>query len=493
MKLFIRSARNKGGIIIQVIAFAAISITILSGFVGWASMSVRVAHKAEHREQIMQIAETGIDYYRWHLAHDSTDYQDGTGVAGPYVHNYYDNEGVKIGSYALTITPPLLGSTIVTVNSTGTLDSDPSIHRAIKARLGKPSFAKFAVLSNSDLSIGANISGPLHSNGYVEYVSGTASNVVTSAKTQGTSTILTDCSGVQKCWGVFAISPDDPRPPASLTTTTARFTAGREIGIPAVDFAGVTVDLTAMRTAAVASGVYYGAAAGGIGYHITLKTNDTFDITTVTGLATGGGGCESFNWWTAPSCPTNAANGTWSINTQSAAVNVPFPANGIIFTEDNVWVDGKIDGARLTIVAAKIPDGGNKKNIIVTNNLLYTATTGVDVIGLIAQDNFWIGLNGQDTMEIDAAIIAQNGRVSRMGYDGCTNQSRTSVTFFGMFASNQRYAYGNLGAGCTTPARPLTGYQTTRTYIYDKNLLYGPPPSFPLTTDNYEIISWDEL
>jgi hypothetical protein len=28
---------------------------------------------------------------------------------------------------------------------------------------------------------------------------------------------------------------------------------------------------------------------------------------------------------------------------------------------------------------------------------------------------------------------------------------------------------------------------------YDGNLLYAPPPSFPLTTDQYQIISWDEI
>jgi len=36
-----------------------------------------------------------------------------------------------------------------------------------------------------------------------------------------------------------------------------------------------------------------------------------------------------------------------------------------------------------------------------------------------------------------------------------------------------------------------TGYQD-RTIIYDANLLYGPPPSFPLTSDKYTTISWDE-
>ena len=34
------------------------------------------------RERAIQIAEAGVDYYRWHLAHVPDDYQDGTGAAG---------------------------------------------------------------------------------------------------------------------------------------------------------------------------------------------------------------------------------------------------------------------------------------------------------------------------------------------------------------------------------------------------------------------------
>jgi hypothetical protein len=139
-----------------------------------------------------------------------------------------------------------------------------------------------------------------------------------------------------------------------------------------------------------------------------------------------------------------------------------------------------------------LPDVGVRKNIIVNDNLLYTNYDGSDVIGLIAQDNFWIGLNSQDSQRVDAAIIAQNGRVSRYDYQSCgANQVQTSLTLYGMFASNQRYAYGNLDAYCG--AHAASGYNGTRTYIYDSNLLYGPPPSFPPTTSQYQIVSWDEI
>lgn len=479
--------KTKGSVLIPVVAFMAIGLVILSGFVAWSVMSVRVARHTTDREVALQIADAGIEYYRWHLAHDATDFQDGTATSGPYIHDFFDKDGNKLGSFTLVITQPSIGSSLVTIVSSGkTVVGGTSTMRTIQSKLAKPSFAKYAVVSNSDMSIGANVVGPMHSNGGIYFVSGSASSTVTSAKISFNSTTTSFVTQ----WGVY--TNGDPVPPTAFTSVTPVFTAGRQVGVPALDFAGITADFAQLKTSAQGGGVYYGAS-GALGYHIVLKTTGAFDLYRVDTLATGGVGCEARQWWNYPSCSL-VASASWSINTQTLlTANVPFPANGIVFAEDHVWVDGTINTARITIVAGTIPDVGNRKNIIVNNDLRYTYYDGRDVIGLIAQDNFWIGVNSADNLRIDAAIIAQNGRVSRMGYRSCTNSLRTSITFYGMFATNQRYAYGNLGSGCTAPSGWLSGYQTNRTYIYDPNLLYGPPPSFPLTTSQYQILSWDEI
>ena len=57
--------------------------------------------RAENNAQAFAIAEAGIEYYRWHLAHAPAGFQDGTGHAGPYVHNYYDKDGNQIGQFTL--------------------------------------------------------------------------------------------------------------------------------------------------------------------------------------------------------------------------------------------------------------------------------------------------------------------------------------------------------------------------------------------------------
>ena len=52
-----------------------------------------------------------------------------------------------------------------------------------------------------------------------------------------------------------------------------------------------------------------------------------------------------------------------------------------------------------------------------------------------------------------------------------------------MIGTNLRYGFAYTDG---------TGY-VTRNITYDGNLLYGPPPSFPLTSDQYTTISWREL
>lgn len=487
-----RSLPSRGYILVTVLVFAAIAAIGITAFSGWALTTVKALRQTMGREQAVQIAEAGIDYYRWHLAHDSDDYQDGTGQPGPYVHDFKDKDGNVIGRFTLTITPPPLGSTLTTVRSVGESYSAPGVTRTIQVRLAKPSFAKYAVISNIDFSIGADIIGPVHSNGGINFVSGTAYNLITSA----VSTFNSAVTNFVTKWGVYESS--DPNPPTAFTPVTTTFTAGRQVGVPALDFAGITVDLGQLKTAASSTGRYY-PASGALGYHLVLQTNDTFDIYKVNTYATGGNNCEARQWWTYPNCPS-VANAKWSIGTQTQIGNdVAFPANGIIFLEDHVWVDGQINTARLTIVAANIPDVGVRRNIIVNNDLRYTNYDGQDVIGLIAQDSFWVGVVSSEDLRIDAAIIAQNGRVSRYAYRNCgTHDVKNTITFYGMFASNQRYAYGNLGSQCDTPPSTSvnsfnSGYNTNRIYTYDPYLLYAPPPSFPLTSDQYVTLSWEEV
>ncbi len=483
--------KQKGFLLVGVLVFAAVSIVTVTAFISWASTSARLSRRVENRELSLQIAETGIEYARWYLAHYQSGYTLGNAGAGPYVYPFEDKDGTQIGTYTLTITAPPTGSTLVKIKSTGATTIDPSATRSINVNLAIPSLAKYSVLANTDIRFGEGtvVYGPLHSNGGIRF-DGVAWNKVTSAKSSyddpdhnggtefGVHTHVNNSGG-----GTDSSYRPAESPPNTVENRSDVFKAGREFPVPAVDFSGVTADLATIKTQAQASGVYL-APSGSVGYQIILKTNDTFDVYRITGLVAAPNNCTNIN--------NETGWGTWSINTKTFVANYTIPANGLVFVDDDVWVEGQINTARVTIAAARFPDSvSTRKNIIINNDLTYTNYDGQDVIALIAQNNITTGLVSEDDLRIDGALIAQNGRVGRYYYRPAGNSqnrcapyhTRTLLTLTGMIASNQRYGYAFTDG---------TGYET-RIINYDTNLLYSPPPNFPLASDKYQIILWEEL
>jgi len=481
---------NRGVILLNVLVFSAIAVVVVTFFISWASSSIKIAKLTLYKEQAFQIAEAGIDYYRWHLAHSPNDFQDGTGTSGPYSHVFYDKDGNAIGDFILTITPPITGSTIVTIKSEGHVDEYPLITRTIQVRLAIPSFAKFAIVANDFMRFGdgTEVFGPIHSNSGIRF-DGLAHNLITSAVTSfndpdhtgnnefGVHTHLNTSGAINDSFRILEA------PPASVPTRSDVFIAGRQFPVPQADFTGITSDLSLIKTDALADGKYL-APSGSKGYHIVLKTDDTYDLYKVTSLYSPGSSCQS------SSSSGDTTWGSWSIKTSGGETflgNFDNPTNGLIFVEDDVWVDGQIDGARITIASGVFPDNAStRKNIIINKDLLYTNYDGTDVIGLIAQQNITVGMVSEDDLRIDAALMAVNGKAGRYYYSSwsCSPyHARDSLTLYGMIGSSKRYGFAYTDG---------TGYNI-RTIIYDANLLYGPPVSFPLTSDKYVTISWEEL
>lgn len=475
---------KKGLVLVNVLVFGTIAIVITVALVRWVGTVIAATRQLAAREQAFHIAEAGIDYYRWHLAHAPTDYTSGTGNPGPYHFPFNDKDGNRIGQYSLTITPPPIGSTMVTIVASGTVDAFPNVSRAIRARLAIPSLAKFAVVANDVMRFGAGteVFGPIHSNKGIRF-DGLAHNLVTSS----VSTYIDPDSPTSQRFGVYTTrSPIDPTPPSAVPNRPDVFVAGRQFPLPESDFVGLTTDLAQIKTDAQTNGRYF-ASSGSQGYRVLLKTDDTFDLFRVNTLVSPGSYC------TKPSSePSDSGWGSWSVNSQTLIGNYTFPVNGIIFLEDHVWVEGQIDTARLTIVAARFPiSASTYRSITINENLSYTNYDGQDVISLIAQNNINVGLRSRNVLRIDAALIAQNGRVGRYYYrnfgtgsSSCQGfHDRDEITLHGMIASNRRYGFAYTDGN---------GYDI-RNIIYDANLLYAPPPSFPLTTDQYNIISWEEI
>ncbi len=136
----------------------------------------------ENREKAFQIAESGINYYVWHLAKNGLDFTDGTTTPQPYVHEFKNNNGDVIGYFSLIITAPSGTSTQAIVESTGWLSNQTQSRRTIRAKFTPHSLTDYAYVSNTSVWIGNDdvVHGKLHSNSGVRF-DGTTDAPVTSA------------------------------------------------------------------------------------------------------------------------------------------------------------------------------------------------------------------------------------------------------------------------------------------------------------------------
>jgi hypothetical protein len=399
----------------------------------------------ERQSEALNVAEAGINYYLWHLAHNPSDYKDGTNAPatapfGPYAHTYYDEAGNLIGTYTLTITPPANGSTITTVKSVGTVPH-MSGGRTILAQLGQPSFSNYIFLSNTELIFSATstTTGPVHSNIGIEF-DGTSNGPVTAARatyTNGTGTH----NGV---WG------------------TGGPTSQWAYPVPTVDFSQVTVNLSSLQTSSLpANGGINLGSSGAAGWYIQVKS----------------GSPASFDLYKVNSETSSGINKTF-------VRNQVVPTNGIVFSPEEVWISGTGFSGRMTVVAAYLPDTASKrKSINIIDNLTYSAMDGSAAIGLVAQQDVFVPQYVPNTVTVDAALLAQYGSV---GYDTTYGGLKSSFTLNGAIAQNQNL-YGFKTTGCSPYCN---GFPTTA-YNFDSHLIYAPPPSFP-TTGNYSVLNWRE-
>jgi hypothetical protein len=463
----------RGSILVYGLVIMFVISIVLTSIIGFIISQTKYALQVHAREQAFQIGESGIHFYRWYLAHQvegrtaqqvADFWATGSpyGVNDPYEADYTDPAGAAVGKYSIEVTPPDAGSTSVTVRSTGWTYRYPDAKRTIEVRFRRPSWSEYTVVTNENLrfGVGTEVFGRVHSNQGIRF-DGVAHNIVTSA--------ISDYNDPDHLGGnEFAVHthdvPVDPLPPAAVPSRPDVFEAGRIFPVAAVDFNGMLGDLSYMKSEAQAGtngSLYFNNASQG--RHIILKTNDTFDIRTV----------QSFN---AQTNQINNYNGGWS--------NHPIPDDGIIYVENNVWLEGTVESRRVTVVAANLISA-SKKTMYLGRDVRYTNYDCSEMIGLIGQQDVEVYRDSNDILRLDASLIAQLGRVGRSNYVGPT-AIRDTITVYGAIASNQRYGF----AYADTLGNHVSGYQNRNLY-YDNNLLYCPPPYFPTGTQ-YEMDLWKE-
>ncbi len=530
MKNFIN---EKGTALVYVLVVIAAASVLFAGTIQFVVSHVRYNTTLEPNAQALHVAEAGVYFYRWYLAHniegktasqiatfwnsdplgvddngdgdcDDADTADGDGDGTEaYVVDYKDENNNVIGQYKICVTPPELYSTVIYVKVKGSATSSGiTQERTITARLRKPSWSEFAILANgmTRLSEGTEVYGPMHVNGGFHF-DGTAHNIVSSS----VSTYYDsdgDVHGTRP--GVWAATkPSDPGKDTSVDTDDSEhFLAGKQLPVVAQDFNSVTADFDEMRQAAQ-----------------NITVHDDYDNTNID-LYYGRQGQGRYIEFGVPSAGkmrirrvrNNGVNWTTfavtRLNNHDTDV-FDIPDDAVIYVRDNVWVKGTIPSGKKITIAAHDSESPSPKIFLGEDDIFYEDYDHDTVLGLAAESDVAIllgaGLNGHEegdinashgsdyeTLHIDAVLLSQKGRVG-WGYDKdmhhwgwqrnqWLNKVKDTVELYGAIATNERMGFGYTNG---------SGFEH-RNLMFDNNLLYSPPPLFP-TGNTYAIDLWDEV
>ena len=250
--------------------------------------------------------------------------------------------------------------------------------------------------------------------------------------------------------------------------------------VPWIDFNSVSADLVALKDLADNGGVSLGDS-GDEGYYINFQDDGTFDVYVVDSVSCYYGLGYQWWWWWIGDVHCYDRNSL----TFSQTYNIP--ANGAVYVDDHVWVDGVVDG-RVTVGARRAgASPTNYRNVYISGDLMYEEQASDDVLGLIAQGDIIVPKNVPDDMQIHAAALSQTGQIYRPYYRTTYSDSlRNSLLFFG-----SQISFAGGGWKWVSYGTVVSGFVNTN-HTYDGNLMLLPPPGFPVG-DTYELLSWEEI
>jgi len=511
-----RSLRTLRG---TVLTYGLVLMTVIAiiffGLIRFVVSNIQLSLRAEPSAQALQIAEAGVYFYRWHLAHNvegrtatqiadfwensplavdddgdgDCDDEDSEGSGDDddadtlesYTVDYSDGTQ-DVGQYRICVLPPSQYSTIVTITSTGWSNNRPNIQHTVTARLRKPSWSEYAILSNEfmRLSEGTEIFGTIHVNKGFHF-DGVAHNVVTSSVDEYYDND-SDVDGIRPA--VWAADLDDENSNGDTSDPdpddSDHFLAGKEFPVRVIDFDSATADFNVMRATALSGGgnVYFDTSQYGRYIEFGEPTSTEMRVRTVNDYD----GVYSSD------------DHNFNIYALGPAEIYSIPVEGVVYVEDNVWIEGTVPAGYNVTVAAHDPRSSASRSIYLgTGDLKYASSEDENVeesiLGLAAEENVQIiryikgdtSSNSSETLHVDGALLAQKGYI---GWQRVTGPTWTNViqgiTINGAIVSNKRLGFGyTSGAGFTN-----------RDLIFDTELLFQPPSLFP-AGDSYAIDLWE--
>lgn len=462
---------SRGVTVLLVIGFMGVFALILGTISSYVLVQGKYGRALYAREVALHVAEAGLEYYRWFLVHNPSIMVAGAGLVSPYTYTVNDPEGGQMGDAEVTASAILQCGAVQWVDlvSEGRAEADPGYPRTLAARYMRPSVAEYSYLLNGNVWAGADrtIRGPYHSNGGIRMDATHNSDVTSSVATWN-------------CTSSYGCNPTQSNAPGVVGNgSNPALWKNQE---PSIDFAGIAVDFTDLRTKAqTQGGIYYGPASGAVnerGYHLVFNSAGTVTIYRVSSTNQEESYSSQYGNTIEPSIITNQVLlGTFAIPSSCS----------LMFFEDRVWVEGTVNG-KVTIIAAT-PGSGTTPDAYLNNNIYYAAYDGTDGLTVVAERNVLIPLVVPNVMEIHGIFIAQSGHYGRDHFYASQVASqydqyitRSSLTTVGTVVSN-----GRTGTAWTDG----TGFQNRYDY-YDQQLAFSPPPFTPTASTDYQFNLWRE-
>ncbi len=478
-----RDPRSGQSLIATIMVTSVVGLLLVASL-SWARSSTSQSTRQVRGDVALEAAEAGLQSYLSRIVEDPRywrHYVDGAedprvnttlggtvlpGVAWPNGSSWtytgtsttwkpLQNARLGQASYSLRVQPAADDASAVQVQSTARVmpsGGQNPVVRSIQARVAPLSIADFQMISNSSIAYGAaaTTTGKLYSSVNIVHA-GTAQAPLYAANLICRSAGGLNCNRSDATNVAFQAGAYD-------RTTTPSFRA--KFPTP-IDFSSFTEDLTDIRAAAQAVGVYR-TAADASAWMIQFLATGQVRIWKVTGNGDLGRVVPALQ------CPEVV---------NMPAGNQPFFMyfeQPVIVGNGNNITDacGATSGSRASVVDGQVTVA-SRSTVYIGNNISYE-TDGDDVLGLIASGDMIITKYTPQTLNWRAATLAQNGEWRT--YDG--TQSHTAMTFTGSTATSDGGYASMFG---------------TRVYNYDTTLQSLRPPLYPTLEGSWSIQYWREV
>lgn len=474
--------------ILIVIAFMGVLSLILSAMTGYVFEQARYGRALYAREQALQVAEAGLEYYKWFLVKNPNIMVGGAGLESPYDYTVKDPEGATIGTATVTATPGMACGAVqyMDLSSRGVPSLNQTFTRTAFARYMKPTVAEYSFIYNTGVWFGSsNVgSGPYHSNSGLR-MDGSNDSTVSSAVSTFWCDSSYGCSPSQWVNGVFG---------------NGSGSALWDYPVPAVNFAGIATNFSTLRGYALADGLLLSATAvyrdnvqqgssfssvganDQRGFHLVFNSNGTVSVYRVTGTVSGIYSYNSRDSWhyNYPVISSETLHGTYALPSGCT----------LIYSDARTWIEGVVSGKATVIVA---DTGSYVADAIFPNNLVYATQDGSAGLTVVAEGDVELGLTSPDSMTLNGIFVAQSGFYNRdyylSGYIPAQYNDyivQSNLTVRGAMVSSLR------GATCWSSGGVCVSGYSARTHYADRVIAFSPPPFTPAVSSDYEFVLWRE-